>query len=256
MQERLVQRNSTGLNTTGLRAWGMVILVLATAGKALLQNRLLNLNGNTDLLTALSSSEGMIIATVAIVLQAVESCAAPIFCFLLVEGALHTADFVKYMVRVICLALIAEVPYNFAMSAKLFDLSSRNPAFAMALGLVLLYFFRRYEGKGVKNMAVKVLLTFAAFLWASMLNIVHGQACVGLVAVLWAFRGKPNYRNIAGCCAAVVCSLLSPFYLSAPMGFMVVHFYNGEKGPSGRVYNYLAYPVALLAIGLIGMFLM
>lgn len=256
MQERLVRTKSSGLNTTGLRAWGMVILVLATAGKALLQNRLLNLNGNTDLLTALSSSEGMIIATVAIVLQAVESCAAPIFCFMLVEGAMHTADFGKYLTRVFLTALIAEIPFNFAMSGTLFDLTTRNPAFAMALGLVLIYFFRRYEGKTFKNIAVKVLVTFAAFLWANMLGIFHGQVCVILVTVLWAFREKPTFRNIAGCCAAVVCSLLSPFYLSAPMGFMVIHFYNGEKGPSGKVYNYLVYPVALLAIGLIGMFLM
>lgn len=256
MEERLVRKRFNGLNTTGLRTWGMVFLVLASVGKALLQNRLLNLTGGTDLLAAMDSSEGMFIATVALILQAVESCAAPIFSFLLVEGAVHTADFNKYLLRVAGLALLTELPYNFAMSGKILDLSSRNPVFAMVLGLVLIYFYRRYEGKTFKNIAIKAVVTVAALVWAKMLSIAHADCCVILVAVLWAFRNKPTYRNIMGCTAAVVCCLLSPYYLAAPMGFLVVHFYNGEKGSSKQEFNYLVYPAALLAIGVIGIFLM
>lgn len=254
--ERLVRNGSTGLNTPGLRTWGMVFLVLASAGKALLQNRLLNMTGGTDLLAALDTSEGMLIATIALILQIVECCATPIFCFLLVEGAVHTANFNQYLLRVIGLAVLTEIPYNFAMTGKLFDLSSRNPVFAMVLGLVLIYFCRRYEGKTFKNIAIKLAIGVAAVVWAKMLSIGHGDCCVIIVAALWGFRNKPNYRTLVGCSAAVACSLLSPFYLAAPMGFMVIHFYNGEKGPSKREFNYLVYPVALLVIGFIGMTLL
>lgn len=256
MEVRLARERTKGLNTTGLRTWGMVFLVLAAAGTALLQNRLLNMTGDTDLLAALNTGEGMLIATAALLLQAVEACAAPIFSFLLVEGVLHTADFGKYLLRVAGLALLTELPYNFAMTGSLLDLSDRNPVFAMALALVLIYFFRRYEGKSFGNVAIKLAVTAAAVVWARMLSIQHGACCVIIVAVLWAFRNKPAYRNIMGCTAAIVCSLISPFYLAAPMGFMVLHFYNGEKGPSRQLYHYLVYPVALLAIGIIGMFIM
>ncbi len=255
MEERLVRERSKGLNTTGLRTWGMVFLVLAAAGKALLQNRLLNVAESTDLLAVLNMEGGMIIATLALILQAVEGCAAPVFCFLLVEGALHTSDFNKYLSRVVGLALLTELPYNFAMSGKLIDLSTRNPVFSMALGLVLLYFYRRYEGRSAGNIAIKVAVTAAAVVWAKMLGILHGDACAILIAALWAFRNKPGLRNIMGCTAAVVCCLFSPFYLATPMGFMVVYFYNGEKGPSRQLQDYLTYPLALVAIGIIGIFL-
>lgn len=255
MNERLVRDRSSGLNTTGLRTWGMVFLILASAGKALLQNRLLDMTGGTDLMAALDAEGGMAIATAALILQVVEGLAIPVFCFLLVEGAVHTRNLNAYLLRVAGLAVLTEIPYNFAMAGTLFDLSSRNPVFAMALGLVLIWFYRRYEEKNAKNIAIKLLVTVCAFLWANMLGIDHGSCCVILIATLWLFRSKPSFRNLAGCCAIMVCCLLSPFYLAAPMGFMLIHFYNGEKGPSKQVFDYLVYPVALTAIGIIGLFL-
>ena len=238
-----------------MRIWGMVFLILASAGTALLQNRLLNMTGSTDLLDALNAEGGMVIATLALILQAVEGLAIPVFCFLLVEGAMHTGNLNAYLLRVVGVALLSELPYNFAMTGKLFDLSTRNPAFGMALGLILIWFYRRYEGKGAKNLLLKLVITVCGFLWASILRVEHGSCCIVVIAALWLFRAKPSFRILAGSCAVMLCCLLSPFYMIAPMGFMFVHFYNGEKGPSGRLVNYLVYPVALTAIGIIGMFL-
>lgn len=255
MEERLVTERNRGLNTTGLRTWGMVFLVLAAAGKALLQNRLLDMNGTTDLLTALNAEGGMVIATVALILQAIEGCAIPIFAFLTIEGAMHTADFNKYLLRVLGLAVLTELPYNFAMSGKLLDLNDRNPVFSVALVLVLIYFYRRYGTKSFRDILVKVVVTAASVIWAFMLRIDHGPAFVVVAAVLWLMRGKPNLRNLTAAAAMMVCCLISPFYLMAPMGCMVLQFYNGEKGPSKPEVHYLVYPVALVAIAVIGTFL-
>lgn len=52
----------------------------------------------------------------------------------------------------------------------------------------------------------------------------------------------------AGAAAAMLCSLISPFYLASPMGVLVVHSYNGVKSTHSHKYNYLLYPV-LLVIG-------
>ena len=38
------------------------------------------------------------------------------------------------------------------------------------------------------------------------------------------------------------------------IGFLAIHFYNGEEGNSSRLVNYLFYPVTLLVIGLIAKF--
>lgn len=255
--ERL-RRQSTGIKTDGLRKWGMVFLALGALGRSVLQNGILGMNEATsqELLDLLmNSSNAMAMATVALVLQFVEACATPLFCYLLVEGFQHTLDFKGYLIRVAAVALISEIPYNLAMSGELFDLSSRNPVFGMVLCLVLLYLYSRYAERSFVNVLIKLCVTVAAVIWAVMLNIEAGICCVIIVAALWLSRRKPAFRNIMGCTATIVCTLFSMYYLAAPMSFLIIHFYNGEKGEGNRTVNYLLYPVILLVIGVAGLIL-
>ena len=254
MEERLVRERNRGLNTTGLRTWALLFLVLSAAGRALLQNRLLELTGTTDLMAALDAEGGMLMATIALILVILESCATPLFAYLLVEGAKFTGNLNKYLLRVGALALVTEIPFNFAMSGKLVDLSTRNPVFGMLLALVLIWFYKKYEGKSAKAVMIKIMVTLAAMVWAVMLSVEHGGASLLIVVALWAFRNKPNLRNLMGGCATMLCCLYSITYLAAPMGFLLIHFYNGEKGPSRQTFHYLVYPAALLVIGIIGKF--
>ena len=257
--ERLKQDRSHGISSNAVRTWGMLFVVAGVVGRGIIQTHILNMGAisTQQLLEAMQSSTAvMAMATVSIVLQAMETCAIPIFCFLLVEGFQHTKDFKQYFLRVLGIALISEIPYNLAFGGTFFDLGSRNPVFSMVLCLVVLYFYRRYAEKSAGNTAVKAVVTVAALLWGGMLNIDSGVCCVLVTSVLWASRKQPNYRAFAGCAAAALCSVSSPFYLAAPMGFMAVHFYNGEKGPENRVVNYLAYPCLLLMAGIAGAFLL
>ena len=253
--ERIQDRKPSGLNSNALRAWGMAFLALGVVGRCILQNRLLCLGqvSPMELVEAMQNSGAvMVLATAALVLQAVETCAVPIFAFLLAEGGQRTSNLPKYILRVGVLALAAEIPYNLAVSGKFLDLGSRNPVFGCLLGLVMLWFCRRYDGKGLSRAAIRAVVTLAAMLWCRMLSVSHGPALVLVLAVLWAFREKPMLRGIAGAMAALVCSLGSMFYLASPMGLLAVHFYNGEKGPDNRTVSYLAYPVLLLAVWALG----
>lgn len=256
--ERIDNRKPSGLNTNGLRAWGMVFLVLGMVSSGILQRRVLRLDqvSALELLEAMQTSGTvMILATAALVLQALETCAMPIFAFLLAEGAAHTGSLPKYLQRVTLVALVSEIPYNLAMSGSLLDMSSRNPVFGPAIGLAMLWFFGRVEGKSVSRVLLRGVITLAAMGWCLMLGVSHGVALVLVLAVLWALRGKPQFRPLGGAMAALVCSLGSMFYMASPMGFLVVHFYNGEKGPDNRLVNYLAYPVLLTALWAAGVLL-
>ena len=252
--ERLARREEAreGISRTALRLWGLLFAALGIGGRAILQNGLLDMGSITgdQLLEAMmSSSQTMVYATLALVLQAVESCAIPIFAFLLVEGVQRTSNLDKYLVRVVGLAFLCELPYNFAMSGSLWDTSSRNPVFGLAFGMAMLYLFRLYGGNTVGKRMLRVCIIAAAVLWPMMLQVQDGACCVIMVAVLWLCREKKQYRTFIGCAAGALCSLLSVYYLAIPMAFMVIHFYRGEKGEENKLLNYLAYPALLLCAG-------
>ena len=255
--ERVEVTRTRGLSRNTVRTWGLLFLTLGVMGRSILQNRLLGLGqiSGQQLMELMNGSDDiMIFATIALIMQVLETCAVPIFCFLLVDGFQHTSDVKKYITRVAGVAVLSEIPYNLAMSGKFLDLSTRNPAFGLILGLIILYFYKRYAEKSQQNTMIKLMVTLAAIVWTAMLQIDMGICIVFIVAIVWRFRHNTLYQNLSGATASMICSLVSPFFMAAPMGFLIVHFYNGEKGAESRLVNYLAYPVILLGVALIGMF--
>ena len=256
--ERLSGRQRNGITTVGLRNWGMLFVICGIVSRGILQNRMLGMaGGNTAHLmdTMMNNPDAMGIATLALVLQATETCAMPVFCYMLLEGFTHTKDFFRYLGRMTALALISEIPYNFAIDGQLLSMSSRNPVFGLVLCLIVLFLYQRYEAKSFVNTAIKFCIFLAAFVWCKMLGIHDGACCVIISTVLWWCRNRPNYRNLIACSATVACMLFSPFYMAAPMGFMAIHFYNGEAGDESRILRYAMYPAILLVIGIAGLFL-
>lgn len=258
--ERLPNPNTAkprGITTTALRTWGFLMLLMGLAGRGLIQNGMLNLTSQSgqQLLEAMNQSKTvMILVTASLVLTAVESCAVPIFAFLTVEGFQKTGNYKNYLLRVLLVAVLTELPYNFAMSGTLLDMNTRNPVFGVVLCLILLWIYRYCGEKSFKNLFIKFVTTAAAVIWGQMLGIEYAAFLVLLTAVLWLMRGRPMYRPFVGCAAAVLGTVISPFYIASPMGFLAVHFHNGEKGEENRVFNYLAYPVMTALVAVAGMF--
>ena len=253
--ERLRTERPKGLTHAGIRKWGMLFLILGIFGHSIILNRGLGISGMTSeqLLQTMNSGSGVMAAvTVALITQFVEACCVPIFCFLLAEGMAHTANAPKYLFRILGVAVVSEIPYNFAMTGNLLDTSSRNPVFGMLMAAILLYLYIRFSEETVTNLLLKVAFTIAAIFWTGLLRVESGLICVFLSAVFWGFRKRPNIRNLMGGIAAMLCSFLSIFFMVAPMGMMVLHFYNGEKGEENRMVSYLFYPAVLTILGIVG----
>lgn len=259
MQQRIGQYNvrPRGNNAQTLRTWGLLFLALGAAGQTIIQNALLDVGTITteQLLEAMNDSQTMIWATVALVAQLFQTCAIPLFCFLLVQGAIHTADFNKYMLRVAGVALLSEIPYNLAMDGQLFYLDSRNPVIGLLLAMVVLWFMRHYSGRKFLSVFIDILVVVMAIFWVEMLHIADGAMTVLLVATFWLTRKKLGYQVFAGCCVTLLGTMLSPLYFMAPLSFLLIHYYNEEPGEGNRWVNYLAYPVMLTALYLVGVFL-
>ena len=251
--ERLGNTRPSGLNTGSLRTWGMLFVIAGIISRGVLQNTILGVGENSmqELMDMMRASEtAMIITTVSLVLQAMETVAVPIFVFLLFEGFQHTSDWKKYLARLAGLAVVTEIPYDLAMSGKVLEFGNQNPVIGLVLCFVLLLLFRYFAGKKL----ICVVMALAGVVWAIMLKVDHGVPMILMICVMHLFRNKKMYMGFSGMAAAALCTGLSPFYLIAPMGFLAIHFYNGEKGNSSRLVNYLFYPVALLAIALIAKF--
>ena len=259
MSLRLSSRRAPkGTDAAAIRKWGMIFLTIGIIGQGILQNRLLQMNSvsGNELLAAMESNPMVMpLLTAALVCKVIETCAAPLFAFLLVEGFQRTASFEKYLIRVGAVALISELPYNLAYGGKIFELTSRNPVFGMVICLVMLFFYTRYPDKGLKNFAMKALITAAAFLWCLMLHIDQGICLVVMVAMLWYARSKSNERAVLGFCSAMVCTLFDMYYIGSCLAFIMLHRYDEERGEQNEKLNYAFSPAALLAVGIVGLFL-
>ena len=251
--ERLGNSRPSGLNTGSLRTWGMLFAIAGIVSRCVLQNTLLGVGTRSmqELMELMQADQtAMIITTVSLVLQAMETVAVPIFVFLLFEGFQHTSDWKKYLARLVGLALLTEIPYDLAMNGKVLEFGTQNPVIGLVLCFALLLLFRRFAGKKL----ICVMMALAGFVWALMLKVDHGIPMLLMICVMQLFRNKKMYMGFSGMAAAALCTGISPFYLVAPMGFLAIHFYNGEKGNSSRLVNYLFYPVALLVMALVAKF--
>lgn len=257
--ERIQPRRTRGISSVGVRIWGMLFVVLGAVGKSLIQNRILGMSqvGGPGLEVLLETNpEMMSYVTAAVVLMTLETCAVPIFAFLISNGMQHTGSVKNYLLRVLGTAVLAEIPYNLVGADRILDLGSRNPVFGLVFAMIAINFCMEYPEKNLKHRLIRLFVTVCSAIWCGMLRIAYGGALVIIACVLWAFRAKPSYRNLAGAVASVACSLSSMFFVAAPMGFMAVMLHNGEEGDSNRYVNYLAYPAILLAVFLTGKFLM
>ena len=254
--ERLRTEQPKGLTRAGIRKWGMLFLILGMFGRSIILNCYLgfdNLTGDQLLNAMNTDSDVMAAVTFALISLFVEACGVPIFCFLLSEGMVHTSNASYYMARIFGVAAISEIPYNLAMSGNVLDFSGMNPVFGMLMAAVLLFLYSRYSDKKVVNLLLKTVFTIAAVFWCGLLRVENGIICALISAIFWAFRKKPNIRNLMGGIGAMICSLLSIFFMVAPMGMMVLHFYNGEKGEENRYVTYLFYPAVLIILCIVGL---
>lgn len=254
----IAERRRFSLSGMGLRIWGLLFLAVGAVGRSVIQNTLMALNtiGSQEILDALENSNTMLqYATVAVVFQAAEACAAPIFAFLLVEGFRHTSNFKHYLLRLAGLAVFCEIPYNLIAGGSWLLLDSQNPVFAMSICLIMLHFYDKYQEKTVHHILIQGLVTLTACLWIDLLMIQDGLQLVLLTAVIWFFREHAGWRTLAGCIVACLCGLLSPFYFAAFVSFLLIYLYAGERGTDLKLVSYAAYPTILLTAYVVSLFI-
>ena len=224
-----------GLSGSTIKMIGIIAMLIDHVGLALVGR--LMLAGYTHQLSGIYS-----------VMRAVGRLGFPIFCFLLVEGFEKTRNKTKYAVRLGLFALISEIPFDLAFSAKVLEFDNQNVYFTLFLGLLTLCVFNFIKQQNFPR-ALAALLDLAALtvfmLAAYFLRTDYaytGVLTITVMYVLWLF--KPG--AFAGGCA--VLSLLAYNELPAFFALLPVTVYNGKRGWKLKYFFYAFYPVHLFLL--------
>lgn len=156
--------------------------------------------------------------------------AFPIFCFLLVEGFLHTHDRKKYGRNLFLFACISEIPWNF-MFTNTWRYEKQNVFFTLFLGYLafcaLEYF---WDNQKMQLVCVLALLAVSVFLKAD-----YGWRGFVFLLIMYWFRNEKTAQAIIGSCWLY-------YEWKACFAFLSINMYNGERGfVKGKFLKYVFY---------------
>ena len=186
------------------------------------------------------------------VMRSIGRIAFPIYCFLLVEGYLHTRDVKKYSLRLFLFGLVSEIPFNMAFWGKWWDPSHQNVYFTLLLGLLAIWAWDRLTEKDVLRCAwwrkiCAAAAVTAACLLARYLRTDYQWVGVLVIFLMFLFREKQLLRFFSAGPALLLSSTTEMW--SWP-DFILFKLYNGQRGRQAKYFFYVFYPahLALLAV--------
>ena len=107
--------------------------------------------------------------------------AFPLFCFLLVEGFVHTHNVKGYLGRLVLFGILSEVPFDLAFFRTPFDPSAQNVYWTLALGVLAMAGLKHFE-KPDGSASWKGLLCAAGCTLAALLACTDYNA-IGVIII-------------------------------------------------------------------------
>lgn len=243
-----VQKKLHGISGTTLKFIGIFFMLLDFIGIYILESHVFDVskleqNGAANGFTSYELAD--------LILRLLGGIAFPIFCFLLVEGFVHTSNIKKYILRLLLTAIITEVIWDIANGNGWFFLNSQNVLFTLLIGLLVLTFIRRFSGR----LILQSVAFFAGVILCSVINSDFGGFGYGVILItfMYATREKKLFFNIFGPLLTIAASIFNG-YLLALLAFIPINLYNGRRSPSKWSYAFYAvYPALLLTLHLAGL---
>lgn len=172
--------------------------------------------------------------------------AFPIFCFLLVEGLVHTHSRKHYLFNLVILALVSEVPFDLCLRGNAVNFDVQNTIWTLVLGFIACHLMDWCDKRFSYNKAITVkMLAIAGFMIAAyMLHTDYDAFGIGLIVLLYMLRENRKEQCLVG---GLVCA----YEITAPLAFVPIYFYNGRRGHQWKWFFYIFYPTHLLLLYLI-----
>ena len=185
---------------------------------------------------------------------------APIMCYFLVEGFVHTRSKKKYGIRLFIFAIISQIPFSYLVTGKLFD-KKLNMIFTLFFCFMILVCLEK-----ISNRSLRVICAFGFAILCTLGDW-------GVMAPLWILvfvscRDDKNKMNVlylltcvfwlARCISLAVGdgnAWHSVLWQAGSVGFIpLIYFYNGQGGKSSKFskwFFYWFYPAHILILAVI-----
>lgn len=161
--------------------------------------------------------------------------AFPIFCFLLVEGFLHTGNRKKYGRNLFLFACISELPWNFMFSGT-WHSEKQNVYFTLFLGYLAFCAIEYFW----ENKSLQFLSVLALFGASLLLNADYGWKGYVFLLIMYLLRNDRASQAIVGSCWLY-------YEWKACFAFLSINMYNGKrgfiKGKAAKYFFYVFYPL-------------
>ena len=240
-----------GISGSTLKIIALVAMLIDHTGAVVLE-RILMAEGRWDATTPaeleafMSEYGGVLLADS--IMRLIGRIAFPIFCFLLVEGFLHTHSKLRYLFNMAVFAAVSEPVFDMAARGVWSDMEAQNVFFTLFLGVLTLWGIQAAQ-KLQGGRAVQVLLTLAGAVAgcaaAQLLRTDYGGLGVLAVVLIYLLRGRPVVAGAAACTALMPLSFLQ---ITGYGALIPIRLYNGERGLRMKYFFYLFYPVHLLIL--------
>ncbi len=233
-----------GLSGSTLKLIAIITMFIDHIG-AVIVERMLYVTGNTGNFTY----EQM--QNLDNILRGIGRLGFPLFCFLLVEGFMHTRNIRRYALRLLLFAFVSELPFNLAFTGRLFYSGYQNVFFTLFIGLLTMWGCRLIEEKThfhvVLQYGLGIFVVIMGAWFAELLQTDYAGIGVLCIMALYLFKNNRYLQAVVG--AVAFC-----WEIPAPLAFLPVAFYNGRRGLKMKYFFYIFYPVHLLVLYLIAYF--
>lgn len=180
---------------------------------------------------------------------------APLMCFFIVEGYIHTSNIKRYIGRLSAFTAVSHFPYVIYFGLRWY--ATTSVMFTLLMGLLAVHFQRKYAGKPILQVSLTMLCCVLAY-----------RSDWSYIAVLWMvclyhFRGSQKARFAAFMFVGFAFYALPVFISSEFKSFYVFGFlltvpfilmYGGRRGRKNAFTKwsfYVFYPLHLVILAIL-----
>ena len=185
---------------------------------------------------------------------------APIMCYFLVEGYMHTRSKKKYAARLLVFALISQMPFAYLLAGDITVLKF-NMIFTLFLCFMMLLTIEKIESRVLKFILVLMIYSVCDYcdwgvvapLWVMAFMLCRNDKkklcfAYALICLFWVVRATTMAVSDGG-------MWYDGLWQAGTFAFIpVIYLYNGKSGESSKFskwFFYWFYPVHILIIAVI-----